>query len=79
MPAAALTLSDVQPMEADIGVWIETFQFMERFAVVTTKNADREAGISVGPSSQDLRDSPAVRSGVRARVLAQTPAAAKRA
>ncbi len=66
-------------MEADIGVWIETFQFMESFLVVTIKNVAREAGVSVGTASQDLRDRPTVRSGVRARVLAQTPAAAKRA
>jgi hypothetical protein len=69
----------VQPIEADIGVWIETFQFLEFVVVVTIKNVAREAGVSVGTASQDLRHSAAVRSGIQARVLAQTPAAAERA
>jgi hypothetical protein len=69
----------VQPIEADFGVWIETFQFLEFVVVVTIKNVAREAGVSVGTASQDLRHSAAVRSGIQARVLAQTPAGAERA
>ena len=69
----------MQPIEADIGIWIETFQLLEFLVVVTIKNVAREAGVSVGTASQDLLHTAAVRSGVRAMVLAETPAAAKRA
>jgi hypothetical protein len=69
----------VQPIEADIGARIETFQFLKCFVVVTIKNVAREAGVSVGTASHDLRNGAAVRSGIRAMVLAETPAAAKRA
>jgi hypothetical protein len=69
----------VQPIEADIGARIETFQFLKFIVVVTIENLAREAGVSVGTVSHDLRNGAAMRSGIQARVLAQTPAAAERA
>ena len=47
--------------------------------MVMIKNVAREAGVSVVTASQDLRHSAAVRSGIQARVLAQTLAAVERA
>jgi LacI family transcriptional regulator len=60
----------VQPIEADCGARIETFQFVELLVVVTIKDVAREAGVSIGTASQGLRGSAVVREATRRRVLA---------
>jgi LacI family transcriptional regulator len=60
----------VQPIAADSGARIETFQLAEAGAMVTIKDVAREAGVSVGTASQALRGSAVVREATRRRVLA---------